>query len=301
MKKILLLSLAGGALALLATFQCFGQAIDIGDATNFSKSFTVAPGSDLSMKVEGGSVHISGAEQNTIEIEVQREVRGASDSDAVRILREEHVVIEQTGKSISIHSTHPASLHLFGWHQPNLDVHYEITVPRRFDLDVATGGGGVELNRLRGDIKVQTGGGQLKFEDLDGNVDGETGGGEIYAHNCKSPLRLGTGGSDINVDGFTGPDIQAQTGGSSISVAFVTAPKEDSWLQTGGGSVTVSLPGDAALDLDARTGAGGVKTDLPVQVDGKHSGNRLKGTINGGGPLLKVQTGAGTIQILRAK
>lgn len=300
MKTILLSSLVGVGLAFFAGSYSLGQAIDIGDATNFSKTLTVAPGGTLTMAVDGGGVHIAGADQNTIEIDVQREVRGASDSDAARILREEHVVIQQTGNSISINSTNPDSLHsFFGWNQPNLNVHFEITVPRRFDVHVATGGGSVELDSLRGDQHVRTGGGQVKLDDIDGNVEVETGGGEVYSHNCNSPLQLRTGGGDITIEGFTGPDIQARTGGGSVSADFVAAPKTDSEFRTGGGNVRVRLPGDSALNLDARTGSGGVTTDLPVQIEGKRSDDRLKGTINGGGPSLKVQTGGGNIDILK--
>ena len=302
MKTILLSSLVGVGLMLLPAFQSLGQAIDIGDATNFSKSFAVAPGGTLTMSVHGGNVHIAGADQNTIEIEVQRDVRGASDSDAAKILRGEHVLIEQTGNSIAINSTNPDSLHsFFGWNQPNLNVHFEITVPRRFDVRVTTGGGDVELDSLRGDQHVRTAGGQVKLEDIDGNVDVETGGGEVYAHNCKSPLQVRTGGGDITIEGFAGPDIQARTGGGSVSADFVAAPKADSAFRTGGGNVSVRLPGDSALNLDARTGSGDVKTDLPVQVEGEHSDDRLKGTINGGGPLLEVQTGGGNIDILKVQ
>lgn len=300
MKTILLSSVVGVGLTLFATSQSLGQTIDIGDATNFSKSFAVTPGGTLTMDVDRGGVLIVGADQNTINIEVQRDVTGANDSDTATILREEHVVIEQTGNSISINSPGTANLHdLFGWNDRNLNVHYEITVPRRFDVRVKSGGGGVELDSLRGNLHVKTGGGHLKFEDIDGNVDGETGGGELYAHDCKGPLKLRTGGSDITIEGFAGPEIQARTGGGSVSADFVAAPKVDSEFRTGGGSVTLRLPGDSALNLDARTGWGSVKTDLPVQIEGNRSGNRLKGTMNGGGPLLKLETGAGSIEILK--
>jgi hypothetical protein len=53
------------------------------------------------------------------------------------------------------------------------------------------------------------------------------------------------------------------------------------------------------VNLDARTEDGSVKTDLPVQVEGKLSGDKLKGTVNGGGSLLKLQTSGGNIEILK--
>jgi hypothetical protein len=44
---------------------------------------------------------------------------------------------------------------------------------------------------------------------------------------------------------------------------------------------------------------GGVKTDLPVQVEGRVHAGTLRGMINGGGPLLKLGTMSGGIELLR--
>src|SRR5215469_12361666 len=122
MKKIHFSVLFGVVLTLLARSQSLGQVTDIGDATNYSKSLAVSPGGTLTMDVDRGGVHITGADQTTVEIQVRREVTGASDSDTAKILQEEHVVIGQTTNSISINSSEPSSLQL-GWrNEPNLNV-----------------------------------------------------------------------------------------------------------------------------------------------------------------------------------
>ena len=59
---------------------------------------------------------------------------------------------------------------------------------------------------------------------------------------------------------------------------------------------------DIAIDVDAETSGGQVSTDFVVAlvIQGKVPKNRLKGSINGGGPLLKLRTSAGSIRLQKA-
>ena len=59
---------------------------------------------------------------------------------------------------------------------------------------------------------------------------------------------------------------------------------------------------DIAIDVDAETSGGQVSTDFAVAsvIQGKVPKNRLKGSINGGGPLLKLHTSAGSIRLQKA-
>lgn len=53
------------------------------------------------------------------------------------------------------------------------------------------------------------------------------------------------------------------------------------------------------MELDARAPGGRVSTDIPVTavVQGKLKPNRLQGTINGGGTLLKLRTFGGNVNL----
>ena len=57
----------------------------------------------------------------------------------------------------------------------------------------------------------------------------------------------------------------------------------------GPGKISVTLSPNAALSIDAET-RGRISSDIPFQVQGPVTGPKLKGTINGGGPLLKLRT-----------
>lgn len=53
------------------------------------------------------------------------------------------------------------------------------------------------------------------------------------------------------------------------------------------------------MNLDAHTDGGTTRTDLPVQVQGEQDRETLRGTINGGGPLLTLKTEGGNIRVLK--
>jgi hypothetical protein len=279
------------------------QTIEVGDAVKFSKSLPVEPGGKLTVKADRGDVRVAGSDQNSVEIRVEREVTHASDAEAVKILKEQRLVVKQNGNDISITAHDPPSLHRHFWlgglRRANLNVHYEITVPRKFDAQVETLGGGIKVAGLQGAVIVKTMGGGLDFNDIDGKVDGQTMGGGIHADGCRGDLRLHTMGGGIRVEKFTGSSVQADTAGGSVSGDFAAAPKSDCELHTMGGSVTARIPSTAPVTLDAHTMGGSVSSELAVQVEGKVHPGTLRGTINGGGPLLKLETMGGSIELLK--
>ena len=57
-----------------------------------------------------------------------------------------------------------------------------------------------------------------------------------------------------------------------------------------------------AMNLDAEITAGRITTDFAVAsvIQGKVPKNRLEGSINGGGPLLKLRTSGGNIHLQKA-
>jgi TM2 domain-containing membrane protein YozV/predicted Ser/Thr protein kinase len=279
------------------------QTIDIGEATDFARLFTVEPGGKLTMNVDRGDVHISGADQNTVEIHVEREVNGMSDDSAYakKLLTEEHVTLKQTGNEISITAENPPSLNAASllWHHANLDAHYQITVPRQFEVHSETSGGDMSVSTIQGSVNIKTMGGRLDCHDINGNVEGNTMGGDVHAAECNGELRLQTMGGQITLESFTGPDVQAKTQGGSVSAEFTTAPTSDCELSTSGGNVTARLPGDAALNIDAHTEGGDINTDFRLKVNQQFANGVLKGAINGGGPTVRMETLGGNIEVLK--
>ena len=84
----------------------------------------------------------------------------------------------------------------------------------------------------------------------------------------------------------------------SLSTGTMTSqPTEDCSLSTSGGSVTLYLASNLAVDINAS--GGGVRSDFAI--DGQNRAKRrLRGSINGGGPTIRLHSGGGGVRIRSA-
>lgn len=173
---------------------------------------------------------------------------------------------------------------------------------------VQTGGGSIEVRQCAGVVKVSTGGGSVDLSDLGGPADIETGGGSIHLTSAKGHVHAETGGGGIELYGV--PSARAETGAGAITVKIVNTGGErrNSDLETGVGDITVYIASDVAINVRASVDMGNghkITSDFPdihVGSEGDQWSKSLTadGSLNGGGPLLKVHTSSGNICIKRA-
>jgi len=52
--------------------------------------------------------------------------------------------------------------------------------------------------------------------------------------------------------------------------------------------------------VDLHTGDGHISLDMPVTVEGRLGGNNIHGKLNGGGNLLTIPTGDGSIKLQKS-
>lgn len=73
-----------------------------------------------------------------------------------------------------------------------------------------------------------------------------------------------------------------------------------SWtVHSGDGGVTLRLPDGFAANIDAHTGDGRITVDLPLTTNGGIQEHSVSGKLNGGGSLLTIHTGDGSIHLAR--
>jgi DUF4097 and DUF4098 domain-containing protein YvlB len=162
-------------------------------------------------------------------------------------------------------------------------------------VDVHTGSGSVRLENIAASAKARTGSGSIRAEGVGGAFDGKSGSGSIYLEQtAPGDVVVTTGSGSSNLSGVTG-SVRARAGSGRITV---DGRQEGDWnLNTGSGSVRVSLPADAAFELDAESNSGGIDIDHQLTVEGRISKRHVIGTVRGGGPLLRIDTGSGRIRV----
>ncbi|HEX7893130.1 MAG TPA: hypothetical protein VF447_02995 [Terriglobales bacterium] len=172
-----------------------------------------------------------------------------------------------------------------------------------------TGAGNIHVDKCTGMVKASTGGGTIELGDISGAAMMQTGGGSMKISSANGPVNAETGGGNIELWGV--PSAHVETGAGAITAKFIpSGQKTDSVLETGVGDITVYLMPNVNLTVRASIEAANghtISSDFPqikVVSEGGQWGPKLvsaEGSLNGGGPVLKVRTTMGNIYIRRAQ
>ena len=301
------------------------------EENTITKSYKVEPGGKLVVDTDLGSIDVRGAEANSVDITVTREVRRGSEEKA---LAEFKLDFEQRGNDVYV--TGDRDKHGISWFWDNLGnrlrVRFVITVPKAYNLDLKTSGGGIDIVDIKGRVESRTSGGSLSYDRITGNVLGKTSGGNIRIGAVDGEVEVHTSGGDIKIDetkgnvmartsggsirinraggevdvhtsgGSISADdvmgaLKADTSGGSVTATISVQPKSRCELTTSGGSITIYLAGNVAMDVNAHSSGGHVSTDFPVTLQGEIKRDSLQAKINGGGPELYLRTSGGGIHI----
>jgi DUF4097 and DUF4098 domain-containing protein YvlB len=170
-----------------------------------------------------------------------------------------------------------------------------------------TGGGAIQVRKTGGSLRAESGGGDLDIGDVGGPASVETGGGGIRIASAKGDVRAETGGGNINLMGLS-RGVNASSGAGSITAEFVGAGGiSESRIETSVGNIRVLIPQGLRMTVQALVDSGqerSIDTDFPelkVKMEDGWGPREIyaNGAINGGGPVLKLNTNTGSIQIVK--
>jgi len=278
-----------------------------------TKSFDVKPGAKLVMKVDRGSIHINTSNSEKVDVKIVREVKRVSESKARAIIEQHRIDLSESDGKVLISAENPQQKKSFGKNPfNNLQVDYTISVPSKFDLDLRTAGGNIDIGALegtveartaggnitlkstKGDADVHTAGGDLRIGEVEGNLVAKTSGGTIKLDKIRGRVDAQTSGGDVHVNEAYGP-VMARTSGGNVSAKLNEQPKGDCALKTSGGNVDLTIPDKLALDVRASTSGGSIHSDFPGEMN--KSKTRLTAQLNGGGPEMVLETSGGNVNI----
>lgn len=225
-----------------------------------------------------------------------------------------NIIEHQTGNTIDIEVRFPRHNFQMNWRNRQVDI--ELNVPRGANLDLNTGDGNVDVQGIRGGVALRSGDGNLKLSELEGPLQAHTGDGNIDLRNVRGELNLHTGDGRIEATGIDG-SLRAETGDGRIRVngrfdlldvrtgdggieasALAGSKLEANWqLSTGDGDLTLRLQETISADVELKTNDGDIELEIPVALLGRAGKHDVRGRINGGGKLLSLKTGDGSIRL----
>jgi len=189
-----------------------------------------------------------------------------------------------------------------------------------------TGGGEIQLGEAAAPVHASTAGGNIRVAKAASYVDARTAGGLIEVYSAGGVVRAESSGGSIAV--ASAPGVRCETTAGAIRLRAVRgalrastavgnvsaelppgAKLEDSFLSTGAGDIVVFLPSNLAVTIRAQNesiGVGRIVSEFPeIRVtESPLERSRpavAQGSLNGGGPLLRLATSSGAIYLRRQK
>jgi DUF4097 and DUF4098 domain-containing protein YvlB len=279
------------------------------------KSFQVQPGMLLKVATMGGNINVSTSNDSQVKIVAKEHIRADSEAEADEMLKKLELTIEQKGNEVTASASYEhEGFHFGSW--PPVQVDFVVTVPSSASAELKTSGGDVIVDDLDGTVNAHTSGGDIKLGTIGGDIDAHTSGGNVVLVEGRGKVRLETSGGNISAKRLVGPadlrtsggDIKvesventllAETSGGDVRAAFEGTLKGDCKLSTSGGQVRATVSKNASFHLEAGTSGGEVDASgLTITIDHGGAGkSSLSGSVNGGGPELKLHSSGGDIEI----
>ena len=165
----------------------------------------------------------------------------------------------------------------------------------RHEVFAESGSGDLELSSLAGGLRATTGSGNIRASAISGRTSTETGSGDVTLELTESSeVSVETGSGNARVSGVRGA-LSVETGSGDVEAEGVPSA---SWkLTAGSGDITLHIPESTGFELYAETGSGTVRVGRPITMQGALRRDLVRGTVSGGGVLIRLETGSGDIDI----
>ena len=245
---------------------------------------TTHDGLRLRLETETGNIRIFTDATNEVRYMVRIET-DASGADAQKLVHQLYLNTFSAASGVTI-----SGRVMEHEQRERVWVTYELHVPRKYNVDVTTHAGNIQVGDVDGRVNLITdggnitagivtggvrqpgvpaarlesiGGGHIFVRDVTGDLKAVTAGGHITAGNISGDANLSTGGGHIHAGNIRGVS-QLETGGGNISVERAGSRVAAS---SGGGQISF---GEAAGAIQARAAGGGIRVlrvSGPMQLD----------------------------------
>jgi hypothetical protein len=249
-------------LTLLAAAACHVPGAELGGraADEWVRSYTLAPGGELSITTTNGGIEIDGYDGPTVEVRAERVVRAASDQTARDLVARIGIEEEVGADRVTLRSGGIRGL-LIG-------VTYQVTFRVRAPHSIVA-----RLQSTNGAISLRDFKGRVDARNTNGGIVGERLGGSLTARGTNGNVRVAF--ASIGADGVV---IRTTNGRVDVSVPASTKANLEATCTNG----TIRIDG------------------LPFEPSGEQTRREARGTLNGGGPPIDLTTVNGGIQLRSA-
>ncbi len=274
--------------------------------TRMERRFDLASGGALTLHTEVGHVTVHGGSGS------QAVVLVTADRDDFQEIYDVRFDAQPQRLAVTIERKDKSLFHRLGGYRGSVAI--DVELPRQASADVASAGGSarvadlegavdvsssggsVHVDRITGAVRADSSGGHVEIRDITGRVHVRSSGGSVIAERIDGDLDAASSGGSVKVEDARGV-VDASSSGGPVRVGFAAGNAKGGSLDSSGGGVVARVDPAVGLEIDASSSGGSVSADLPITIRGKVSRDRLHGTLNGGGSLLKLRSSGGGISV----
>ncbi len=268
------------------------------------RTFSTVPGGRLLLVSDIASVEIESWEKNEVHMSVV--IEGTEEN--VRDFRLTHTKSGAVVKIRGIQSNRNA----VGW-GPQTTAAFKIRVPKSYNVDVGTTSGPIDVTQLSGVLRLRSQLGHVTVKRSFGSIDVASKSGEVKIVSCRGTVRAEnvsgtivassvsgvvnsrTVDGEITVEGVRG-GLQLFSVHGDISISL-TRQTTTVIAESAQGDVVLKLPSGYACSIEATTAQGEIDVDWKARFRGTSDPRYLHGMVNGGGPLIRLSSHSGDIDI----
>ena len=282
------------------------------------KDFKIGGDTTLKLDICQGPVRIEVSPDECIHFLVRETMDAADDQAADRAQQELSLEFGQAEREVSATARFRRTSRWTWQSWPPVALACTIKVPRRCGLDLVVHDGDLTVGSFDGALKARAENGAIFTGEIGGPVHLESRRGDVSVTACRGDLVITAKAGNVTVGGAGGPVTIAASGGlievqsvrgrarieadgADIKVAFAHPCLESAKLHAAGGDIEAIFDVRDRFTLKAGSSYFGqvrVRNLLLEVAAGKAGSSSLVGTLNGGGPLVEIESSGGNVRLI---
>jgi hypothetical protein len=274
------------------------------------KKFVVQPGGLLSFDADLAHGEVETGDFESVRVEFQSYYKVETAEEVEALYDKLSIEMSQTENTVKV------VVRFADTNQANRDkvrLNFKVAIPRKFNLDMRTGGG-VRVADVDGNVKVSAEGGALKIENVTGSLTASSKGGALTIGNVGGDLEAHCVGGSATIGKVGGRTVATTTGGGLtikeaadaidattnagwVAAYLVKSPGSACKITANDGGIDLRLAESVGVTIDAACTNGSIVSDFKVAGKSVTQSSQLKGDINGGGPVVTLRASKGSIHL----
>ena len=281
----------------------------------FNKTESIAPEGKIKLNTISGDLWVRTWDKAEVEIKALKASRASSLEKAKQNADLVKIEVNKVSDGLEILAKYPEGKH----RNLNVSVDFELMIPAKAGLKAVTISGNVKVEKIGGALKAASISGDVVVLGAAGGVDANSVSGNVSAADVVGDAYLKTVSGDVKAEKIAG-SVSCETISGNAKLRGVSEAKTVSAKVLSGdvtyqgkirkdgrytfkshsGNVEILIPADSAFEFSAETFSGDIDTDFKVEVSGKISKKELRGTVNGGGAELTLESFSGNVRLKKS-